>query len=866
MEAVMTRGNAGKRGSHRWLSLPGVNLVVVLVLAALAMPSMVVAEESQTVVSLRLVPNNPQIWGAEASQQFLLLARFTDGLERDVTEQSHFDLSDPQVAEVDGSGKVMARSNGRVVLTAAFQDQTARSQVVIDGISEERPFSFARDIGAIFTKTGCNNSECHGGVKGQGGLKLSVNALFPKEDYRWITEGGIYQVMSAEAAGEKNPRISLKEPEQSLMLLKPTLAVPHGGGLRLNPESASYRTLLRWVQNGAPYGEEGSEESARIERLEVLPREVVLDRKGRHRLLVTAHMSNGRREDVSEQVLYESNDHEIVEVDEAGVVTAKGIGESAVMIRAAGQATSARFGVIARPLPEYPEVAKRNYIDEHVFGKLERFNIVPSATSSDSEFLRRICLDLTGTLPPADRAGEFLSNRDPEKRDALIETLLNSPEYVEYWTYFFGELLRVYQGTTANMEHALIYDDWVRKNIANNVPYDRMARERLAAQGFSGPAWSYWTFRDLTPVPEIATEQIRVFLGRRLGCAQCHNHPFENWSQDQFWGLAAFFGDMTQIMEVEKLRGPYFVIDDPEGHGRRKDESPAKILHPRSKAQVEPSFPDGSPLSKGARRDLRMSLAEWMTAPENPYFAEAIVNRLWSHFFGRGIVEPVDDFRATNPPTHPELLKELAQDFVDHGYDLKHLLRTILSSRTYQLSGEANETNGDDKVNYSRSLPRLLEAPVLLDAISQAMGVDSELIVSDAPDSSSGVPPGTRAITMLPGIVASPFFEVYNRNDRRGVPENKPQLTLLQSLHRLSGATFTSRLTQQGSRVDNLLKEEASNRQIIEELYLSAFTRFPTDRELSGLEGILSEQPTRRKGLESLTWALVSSREFVHNH
>lgn len=415
MEVVMTRGNAGRWCSHRWLSLPGVNLVVVLVLAALAMPSMVVAEESQTVVSLRLIPNNPQIWGAEASQQFLLLARFADGLERDVTEQSHFDLSDPQVAKVDASGKVMARSNGRVVLTATFQDQTARSQVVIDGISEERPFSFARDIGAILTKTGCNNSECHGGVKGQGGLKLSVNALFPKEDYRWISEGGIYQVMSAEAAGEKTPRISLKEPEQSLLLLKPTLAVPHGGGLRLNPESASYRTLLRWVQNGAPYGEEGSEESARIERLEVLPREVVLDRKGRHRLLVTAHMSNGRREDVSEQVLYESNDHEIVEVDEAGVVTAKGVGESAVMIRAAGQATSARFGVIARPLPEYPEVAKRNYIDEHVFGKLERFNIVPSATSSDSEFLRRICLDLTGTLPPADRAGEFCRTGIPKK-------------------------------------------------------------------------------------------------------------------------------------------------------------------------------------------------------------------------------------------------------------------------------------------------------------------------------------------------------------------------------------------------------------------------------------------------------------------
>jgi hypothetical protein len=873
MEAVMMRGYAEGRRNQWRLPIAGIALLVGSTLAALTLPGSAVAEESQTVaptsqqvVSVRLLPGNPHLWGAEASQRFLLLARFADGLERDVTGQGRFSLSDPQVAEVGAAGKVVARSNGKVVLTAAFQDRTARTQVVIEGILEERPFSFARDIGAVFTKTGCNNSECHGGVKGQGGLKLSVSALFPKEDYRWITEGGIYQVMSAEAAGEKKPRINLQEPAQSLLLLKPTLAVPHGGGQRLNPESSSYRTLLSWIQDGAPYGEEGSEESARIERLEVLPREVVLDRKGQHRLLVTAHLSNGRREDVSEQVLYESNDHEIVEVDEAGVVTARGIGESAVMIRAAGQATSARFGVIAKPLPRYPEVAKRNYVDEHVFGKLKRFNIIPSEVSSDSEFLRRICLDVTGTLPPAGRVRDFVSSRDPDKRDELIETLLNSPEYVEYWTYFFSEVLRVFSGATLNVEHALIYEDWIRKNIARNAPYDRMARERLAAQGFSGPAWSYWTFRDLTPVPEIATEQIRVFLGRRLGCAQCHNHPFENWSQDQFWGLAAFFGDMTQIMEVEKIRGPYFVIDDLEGHGRRKNRSPAKILHPRTKEQVRPSFPDGSLLPASERRDLRMRLAEWMTSPDNPYFAEAIVNRIWGHFLGRGFVEPVDDFRETNPPTHPELLKALSRDFVDHGFDLKHLLRTILRSRTYQLSGEANQTNRDDKVNYSRALPRLLEAPVLLDAITHATGVDSELIVSDEPDASSGAPAGTRAISLIPGMVPSPFFEVYNRNDRRGVPENKPQLTLLQSLHRLSGPTFTSRLTQEGGRVDRLLKEGSSDRQIIEELYLSALTRFPTDRELSGLEAMLAEQPSRREGLQSLTWALVSSREFVHNH
>ena len=823
--------------------------------------------EKSRIASLRVVPSNPHLWGKAATQRFLVLARYTDGLERDVTAQSQLTLSNPSMAKLAPHGKLIALADGEFEIIATLQGQKGKTKVKIEGISEARPFSFARDIGAVFTKSGCNNSECHGGVKGQGGLKLSVNALFPKDDYRWVVKGGIYQVMSAEAAGTKTPRINLEDPEQSLLLLKPILAVPHGGGQRLNVDSSSYQTILQWVQAGAPYGEEQSEAGAHIEKLEVFPKEVVLDSKGRHRLLVTAHLSNGRKEDVSEQVLYEANDHEIVEVDEDGLVKARQIGETAVMIRAAGQASSARFGVIAKALDDYPKTDPRNFIDEAVFGKLQRFNIIPSDLSDDSEFLRRICLDLTGALPPSNRVREFISSQDPAKRDKLIEILLNSTEYNDFWTYYFSELFRVYSGATLNTEHALRYEDWIRTRITQNVPYDRIARQRIGAQGFEPPASHYWVFRDITPVPEIATEQIRVFLGRRLGCAQCHNHPFEKWSQNQFWGLAAFFGNLTQIMEVEKIRGPYFVIDDLSGHGRRKDRSPAKILHPRTKQPVEPSFPDGKMLPDEDHVDMRMRLAEWMTSPDNPYFAEAIVNRIWSHFFGRGFVEPVDDFRTTNPATHPELLKALAGDFVQHGYDLKHLFRQILQSRTYQLSGLANDTNRKDKVNYSRALPRLLEAPVLLDAISDVTGVDSELIASATEeDASSGAPSGTRAINLLPGLATSSFFEVYNRNDRRGVPENKPQLTLLQSLHRLSGQTFTGKLGQKGNIIDKLLGKGYSNSQVIEDLYLAALTRFPTSGESSALEKMILKQPSRRDGFISFLWGLVSSREFVHNH
>ena len=816
------------------------------------------------VISLRLVPQQPILWGAQASQRFLMLATYEDGLERDVSAESEWKLSSRQVVQLESHGQVSALANGEVDLIGNFAGRSAQTRVRIEGIEENRPFSFARDIGGIFTKKGCNSSDCHGGVKGRGGFKLSVNALFPKDDYHWIVQGGTYEVMTAESDEPKTPRVRLQEPEQSLLLQKATAKVPHGGGQRFRADSTDYQTILKWIRSGAPYGEEDEEKAVRIERLEIFPAEAVLDAQGRHQLLVSAHLSNGRREDITAQVLYESNDYEILDVSEDGLVSAKQIGEASAMVRASGHAASARFGVIAEAVADFPEVEPRNLIDEHVFAKLRKFNIVPSHGSSDAEFLRRACLDVTGTLPPPQRVREFLSDPDPQKRDRLIEILLDSPEYVDYWTYRFSELFRVYSGATLNVEHAQRYDDWIRRNIAQNRPYNQMALERLAAQGFEPASSHYWTFRDLTPVEAITTEQVRVFWGRRLGCAQCHNHPFENWSQDQFWGLAAFFGNMTRVRDVNQVRGPYFVIDDPAGHGRRKDGSAAKLMHPRTKEVVTPRFLDGKALTEEQQTDPRKPLAEWMVA--SPYFSEAIVNRIWSRFFGRGMVDPVDDFRSTNPPTHPDLLAELAADFADHGYDLKHLMRRILQSRTYQLSARPNGNNGRDRINYSRSQARLLEAAVLLDAISQITGLDSELIVTREEDASSGAPPGTRAIHLLPTLVASRFFEVYGRNDRRGIPDRGPEPTLLQSLHRLAGPTYTTQLAGQGSRVDRLMEKGLTDRQIIEELYLAAFTRFPTELEVADLQLMIGQQPSRSEGYESLIWALISSREFAYNH
>ena len=404
------------------------------------------AASHETLLSLRLAPSDVTLWGPKATQRFVVLGKYADGLERDLTARSHFSISNPEVAKVEETGRVVALADGEAVLGVQVAGQVAKTTVRVEGSEETRPFSFGRDIGGILTKQGCNTNDCHGSVKGKGGLKLSLNALYPKDDYQWIVEGGVYQVLSAESGGPKEPRINLAEPGKSLLLLKPTFRVPHGGGERFAVGSRSYETLLNWIRHGSPYGQESAAESVNIERLEVYPRSVVLDLEGRQQLLVTALLSNGRREDLTEQVLYVSNDPGVVKVSPEGLVRAAKTGETAVMIRAAGQAVSAGFGVIAEPISNYPEVARCNFIDEHVFTKLRKLNILPSELSSDGEFLRRICLDLTGTLPPSHRVREFLADPDENKRDKLIEILLDSPEYVATGLFvlpiFSGSLMR----------------------------------------------------------------------------------------------------------------------------------------------------------------------------------------------------------------------------------------------------------------------------------------------------------------------------------------------------------------------------------------------------------------------------------------
>ena len=806
--------------------------------------------------ALRIMPETPTLWGADARQRFVALGAFVDGLERDLTTLCQWTSSQPDLAAIE-AGRVQARADGEFELAARIGDVSASTRVKIEGSQERLPFSFQRDVGGLLTRQGCNSTDCHGGVKGKGGLKLSLNALFPKDDYKWLVEGGKYEVLTAEQTEELVPRIDKENPAQSLLLLKPTDMVTHGGGKRFELGSPDYEKILKWIQDGAPYGEESGESAVRIEGIEIFPRQTVLQSEGRRQLLVTARLSNGRREDVTDQVIFASNNEVVAQVDSSGVVQAGLTGETSVMVRAAGHAATARVGVIGETIPDYPDVETRNFIDERVFAKLRKFNILPSPLSGDAEFLRRVCLDVAGTLPPPALVREFLADPDPDKRDKLIDTLLELDEYVTFWAYRFADLFRVHFSAQQNLKKTHQYMEWVRNRVAQNVPYDQVAREHIAAQGYAGTTQHYYQLVEMLEPHEMMAEVVRGFQGVRLECAECHNHPFEAWSQDQFWGLTAFFGKITHVQQHGLM------VDFPEGLGGR--HGGASITHPRTKAEVSPTFLDGAEAGADQLMDLRMELARRLTSPDDPFFARATVNRIWGAFFHRGIVDPVDDFRSTNPPSHPDLLDALAQDFVAHGFDIKHLIRTIVQSRTYQLTSEANATNEDDEINYSRFRPRLLDAVVHLDAISRATGVD-EVFEMDRFVGGGPYAKGTRAIELLADVTPHRFLDVAGRPNRQALPEKLEKPTLAQALHRQAGSIYNEKIGREGGRVDRLVKSDAGDQAIIEELYLASLCRFPTETERAALEKLIAESPTRREGVEVLTWALIGSREFAYNH
>jgi uncharacterized protein DUF1553/uncharacterized protein DUF1549 len=699
------------------------------------------------------------------------------------------------------------------------------------------PVSFAREVVPILTKSGCNAGACHGTLSGKNGFRLSLRGYDPALDIHTLAK---------ELGGRRIDRIA---PDQSLILQKATARTAHEGGRRLDPDGELYRLLRDWIAEGAA---DDRDRAPRPASLSVTPKETILDAPAESLTLkAVATFPDGVRRDVSHLTRFTVSDELAAHIRSNSTVTKRKAGE--VVVTAEYMGLMAAAVVLFRdPKPDFrwPVIEERNYIDAHVFAKLKILQIEPAPLSTDEEFVRRAYLDAVGRIPTPAEARAFLADKDEKKRAKLIDALLGLPEFADLWGLKWADRLGVNQRFVGKIG-AVKYHQWIRASIAANVPEDILARTILTAAGgnySNPPAGFYRRLRD----PQLRAEEVaQLFMGVRIGCAKCHNHPGENWTQDDYYGLAAFFA------RVQYRDGPFFIqIYDKEETVLTKHG--AEVAHPRSGATVQPKLP-GGPVSTEA--DRRGAFARWLTAPENPYFARAAANRIWFHLLGRGIVEPVDDFRGTNPPSIPPLLDALAEDLVAHDFDRKHLIRTIMNSRTYQSSGKPTATNADDVKYFSRYVPRRIAAEALLDAVCDVTGV---------PEKFKGFPVGTRAVQLPDGEFPYPFLRVFGRPPRASACEcERDNDTTLHVALMLQGGDFIQgKLTDPAGRVAALATSARSDREVVEELFLLTLSRRPTATESETLLTHFAKQShrTRRQNCEDAMHALLNHPEFLFQH
>jgi WD40 repeat protein len=701
--------------------------------------------------------------------------------------------------------------------------------------------SFVRDVLPMMAKAGCMAGSCHAKPEGQNGFKLSVFSYDPKSDFSEIVK---------EAHGR---RIFPAAPEESLILLKPTMTVEHGGGQRFEIGSDTYKMLLAWIRGGMVYQHKDEPQLAGID---VDPKESTYGKGAVRRLKVQARYSDGSARDVTPLADYLSNDKEIAKVDEHGSVQIGSMaGESVIVVRYMGFVDASRITVPSDktlPAEKYASLPVNNFIDRLAYVQFRKLGLYPSELCSDSEFLRRSSLDTIGMLPTADEARAFLADPDPGKRKRWVEHLLNHPSYADYWANKWADLLRP-NPDRVGVKSVFLLDEWLRESFRENKPYDQFVREIVTAEGSNHRDGPVVIYRDRREPPELTTMFSQLFLGVRMECAKCHHHPNEKWSQDDFYQLAAYFGPLKQ-------KGAGLSPPISAGTETFYFASGGTVKHPLTDQVMKPKPLDGPPCVLGEKDDPRIQLAEWMTNPANPYFAKAAVNRVWATFLGRGFVEPVDDFRISNPASNEPLLNALAEDFASRGYDLKQLIRTILNSRLYQLSSAPNEYNLADTKNYSRSLRRRLPAEVLLDAMDD---------VTEVRDTFNGCPPGTRAMATWSYKVESHFMDAFGRpNPSSDCPcERDLRTSVVQSLHMMNSNELQRKLASKDGRVKKLADSKLSENDIVNELYLTCFNRFPTSDEIRvATDAFKAEKASRQTATEDVLWALLNSPEFVFNH
>jgi hypothetical protein len=795
-------------------------------------------------VEIKIFPSEILLAGPRSSQRILVQGYYADGYSEDVTDKALLQTPDAKTIKID-SFTVYPLSSGLTTLQATIGNQSAAARVQTSNIEKPAEWNFRNDVIPVLTKSGCNMGACHGAAVGKNGFKLTLRGYDPEADYK---------VLTREAVGR---RIDPQEPARSLFLLKPTLTIPHAGGRRFGVDSKEYQILSEWISEGM---KPPSLQDHRITQISIEPRSLKLRLGAKQQLLVLATFDNGQREDMTRWVRFESTNSGAAVVDDRGSVQMKGSGEAGITAMVLSKVDVASLIV---PFPNHiPEVAyrqsqKNNFIDQLVIDKLKMLNLEPSGLSTDSEFMRRAYLDATGTLPTATETKAFLSDSSSNKRAQLIERLLVSDAYVDYWAYKWSDLLLVSAGRTLTGKltppAVRSFYQWIRDSVQQNKPWNDMVREIYVSSGSSrdnGGLNFYQLHKDPIGLSETTTV---AFMGLRLTCARCHNHPLEKYTQVDYYRMANLFARVKQ--KTGDNPGEIIVFNSEAGD----------IDHPRLNRPLPPAPLDAKeiPLTANGRREV---LADWLTSPENKAFSRTIVNRVWGNYMGRGLVDPVDDLRSTNPPSNEPLMNALVEDFVQHGYDIKHLARTIMNSAAYQRSWKTTLNNVNDDRYYSHYLIKRLPAEVLLDAVSQ---------ISEVPTNFDDFPVGTRAL-QLPDTapIASYFLDAFGRPERINTCacERDSQPNLRQALHIINGDTINKKLSAKGSLIDKAVQSGVSNSQFVEQLYLAAFSRYPSKKEqstaLKALQDASDENrpEARKEALEDFTWAMLTGREFIFNH
>ncbi len=779
--------------------------------------------------------------GPDARKQVLVDGHYSSGQVRDWTSQVAYECSPPGVVSIDAAGMVTPLADGKAQITAKSpQGLTAAAELRVESFATPRPINFPNQIVPIFTKNGCNAGGCHGKSTGQNGFKLSLLGFYPTDDYDYLVK---------EARGR---RLFPAAPERSLLLLKATNSVAHGGGHRLEKDGYEYQLITRWLEQGMPYGQP---DDPTVERIEVFPATRAMERDGRQQLAVLAYYTDGSAEDVTHIAQFESNDGEMAEAGRAGLVhTLNLTGDVAVMARYQGQ-----VGVFRATIPLGVQIAEqdlppvRNPIDEAVFAKLRALGIPPSQVCDDNTFLRRVSLDIAGRLPTADEARAFAADTDQAKRDKLIDRLLDSSAYADYFANKWSVILRNQRVNQNYTRGTYAFHDWIRRSFITNKPYDQFVRDIVGASGEIGQNPPVAWYRAVATTETQLEDTAQLFLGMRIQCARCHHHPFERWSQQDYYSFAAFFSRVGRKNGINGLQ--------PRDEQRIfHNRGAARARNPRTGEQLQPAGLGAEPIDPSPDDDPRQALVDWMVSPDNPFFAKALVNRYWKHFLGRGIIEPEDDMRVTNPASNPELLEALARSFVENRYDLKELIRTICRSSTYQLASEPNEYNADDKQNFSYYHPKRLNAEVLYDALNQLTGTVTNF---------NGLPAGTRAVQLPDSGVNSYFLTVFGRPQATSPCEceRSVEANLAQSLHLLNSNEVQGKLSAGDGRAAQLAKDkEHTDAEKVRELYAWAYAREPDAEEISLTTSYLADHENQKQALEDILWALVNTKEFLFNH